>query len=106
MAQKASFDRIWALLQADFEIASDTGTDPELQYDDGRPCLVLFSSPETLVGDCDRLLGVLEANGVGVAPIEEATPGNGKVSIQGCYDPADQTAVVLVVGLDDSKLPE
>lgn len=82
------------------------------------PNVVMTTPAHHLVAEADRLRCVLESWGVRVGPtkaqVEElAGPQSGDaseyghgVSIQGSYDPGDQSAIIMLLGLDDKLLAE
>jgi len=80
---------------------SGDGVTHDFECDQAYPYVYMRSLPDLLRADAEELLGVLRGEGVEVGQITDDSLG---VSIQATYDPVDQTAVLMLTGLDDMKL--
>ncbi len=66
------------------------------------PHVFMTAAPCDAVGVADRLRRELHRRGVTVQPLG---PDGLGVSIQLMYDPCDQSAVIMLCGLDDAGMP-
>jgi hypothetical protein len=63
------------------------------------PHVHMMAPPSRLIAEAQRLVKVLAVNGVGVSPC-----GEGAVHIQATYDPANESAILSLIGLNDAML--
>lgn len=63
------------------------------------PHVACMVDPEQMVSEARRLKTLLAGHGVAVAPM-----GNDKPSIHASYDPADETALLILVSVEDTDL--
>lgn len=80
------------------KFAADKGPDPCAM---AFPNVAMIVAADRLAAECDRLRDLLAHEGVAIEPIpdDEDFP-----AIQGTYDPANQIASILLLGVDDERL--
>ena len=65
----------------------------------GFPHVTITTFRHLLVSEADRLVRLLKANGVDISPV-----GRSDVWVQACYDPVDDTADIMLAGVNDGML--
>lgn len=85
----------------------DSGDGETHQYECDReyPYVAITIGPHALVSGSSRLARLLSERGIPVEPIGPE-PLDGGVMIQATYDPANNTAIIDVLGLHDRLLKE
>lgn len=72
------------------------GWDPDTVHD--FPHVYVAVGGDALIGEARRLRDLLVAAGV---PVEPLGPDGDGIAIQAMYDPADDSAIIMLAGLDD-----
>ena len=80
---------------------SGDGSTREFECDPGYPYVGIEVSPERLVAEADRLVGVLAAAGV---VVEEMDEDGTRPAIQADYHPVARKAFVVLINVKDADL--
>lgn len=94
--------KVVALLRSHGFSTCDSGDGATHDYECDRdaPYVCIECDPERLVHECRRLARVLAAAGITIEPIDP----DGAPCIQGTHDPANDRAIIELMGVDDSML--
>lgn len=98
-----NIENVVKLLQTDgfTTVDSGDGQTQDFECDRSRPYVVIqIDRPSLLSFQAQRVKHTLQREGVEVEPI-----GMNNVYITASYDPADDTALIEVIGLTDDMLP-
>lgn len=93
-------------LRSEGFVTTDSGdgeTNPAEGMEDALefPHVIMVVRQEEIVQEAERLMGLLDDKGIEILPMSD---DGSQPAIEATYDPADESAVLMLFGVDDKKL--